>query len=744
MLKKLLFGLTLVSFVGAASAQGLLNKRTSRFNTAKSELKADAKTLDRKVPFDGLHATTARAAVKNIPTGMRRADAAVTSTWFQYEYSINHELSISSNDLLSSYLNQYIGTTNPDSYNMCVRVPARYANAVIDSVCNMFYETATISNCRIWLHNITTVNESGNFPIPVSAEGAEYSMTVNAKDIKGLTEDGYLQMSDFKLNQPFTVGENGCIIGFQFTAPADSLCIVFGGTSVNGGWYHMFNFPSEDDETTSEPGWLNMNSFGNLPIGAHMDVTNCASNNLTANYVVETSLNAGEEGYVGVSVINNAYNAVESLSYILTIDGVAQAEQAMTPEEDEDYDYLVAGGSTGRIFIPCTVDAGEHLVSVEITKVNGNTNEASTKSAEAYVLGLDKPADRVSVIEEATSTSCGYCPRGTVGMEKVKEALGDKVVALSVHGKQSNNFDDPMTCDDYELFLYYFLSDYPTAYINRVEEADPYAGFGQSYEVDSDGNVTKVKFGLDKAVALVNTYYPSEGSIALTAQLSEAEKKITVNTTTTFNVDRESVPYSLVFVLTEDGMTGKDSGTALWTQYNYYSQTFIDYYKKRGYDYSTLFTDSDMDRYKNGSPEYTETYNNVVVGAWGGSTTYEGETYNMCPVIGIPAFEDNADIVSGERMDYSTTLDLSKNTLIQSYRHLKLAVLLLNDNNGAIVNAAQVNLEDPTGIDGAVKDNANSSVVARYSIDGRKLDAPVKGLNIVKMADGRSMKVLVK
>ena len=151
-----------------------------------------------------------------------------------------------------------------------------------------------------------------------------------------------------------------------------------------------------------------------------------------------------------------------------------------------------------------------------------------------------------------------------------------------------------------------------------------------------------------------------------------------------------------------------------------------------------------MDRYKNGSPEYTETYNNVVVGAWGGSTTYEGETYNMCPVIGIPAFEDNADIVSGERMDYSTTLDLSKNTLIQSYRHLKLAVLLLNDNNGAIVNAAQVNLEDPTGIDGAVKDNANSSVVARYSIDGRKLDAPVKGLNIVKMADGRSMKVLVK
>ena len=741
MLKKLLFGLTLVSFVGAASAQGLLNKRTSRFNTAKSELKANAKSLDRSVSVKALRTVEAGNVMKNAPTTMRRA--ASSSTWFQYSFVSNGRVGILDNTTLATAYEDY-GAVGTDSYNMHVVIPARFANAVIDSVCNIFYETEHMTNCRIWIHNIEP-NSADSYPIPLSADSADYSMTVDAKDIKEPIKepDGInLQMSDFKLDKPFTVGENGCLVGFQFTAPADSICVVFGGTSVDGGWYHMFDFPTEDDATKTEPYWINMYGAGNLPIGAHMDVTNCSSNNLAANYVLETSLNAGKEGYVGVNVTNDAYNAVENLNYVMTIDNKAQAEQSLTP--GEDYNYLVAGGRTTTLFVPCTVDAGEHLVSVEITKVNGNTNEASTKSAEACVLGLDKPADRVSVIEEATSTSCGYCPRGTVGMEKVKEALGDKVVALSVHGKQSNNYDDPMTCDDYELFLYYFLSDYPTAYINRVEEADPYAGFGQSYEVDSDDNVTKVKFGLDKAVDLVNTYYPSEGSIALTAQLSEAEKKITVKTTTTFNVDRESVPYSLVFVLTEDGMTGKDSGTALWTQYNYYSQTFIDYYKKRGYDYSTLFTDSDMDRYKNGSPEYTETYNNVVVGAWGGSTTYEGQSYSMCPLIGIPAFENSVDIVSGEGMDYSTTLDLSTKTLIQSYRHLKLAVLLLNDNNGAIVNAAQVNLEDPTGIDGAVKDNANSSVVARYSIDGRKLDAPVKGLNIVKMADGRSMKVLVK
>ncbi len=738
MLKKLLFGLTLASFVGAASAQGLLNKRTSRFNTVKSELKANAKTLDRKVSFDGLHAAAATAAVKNVPTGMRRA--ASSSTWFQYSFTSNRRVSISSNTGLAKAF-EYYGAVGTDSYNMHVVIPKRFANAVIDSVCNVFYETKHMTNCRIWIHNIE-LNSENQYPIPLSAEYADYSMTVDTSDIKGV-EGNYLQMSEFKLDTPFTVGENGCLVGFQFTAPADSACVVFGGTSVNGGWYHMLNFTSEDDSTTTEPEWVNMYGAGNLPIGAHMDVTNCPTNNLDVNYVVEASLNAGKEGYVGVNVTNNAYSAVKSLNYVMTIDNAAQAEQPLTP--GEDYDYLVAGGRTTTLFVPCTVDAGEHLVSVEITKVNDEKNEATTKSAGGYVLGLDNPASRVSVVEEATSTSCGYCPSGIVGMEKVKEALGDKVVALSIHGKQSNSYDDPMTCEDYDLFLSEYVADYPTAYINRAEEADPYAGFGTNLETDSAGNVTKVKFGLDQAVNMVDMYYPSEGSVALTAQLSEAEKKITVNTTTTFNIDRGTVPYSLVFVLTEDGMTGTDNGKTLWTQHNYYSQAFIDamaYYY--GEDWSTLFTDTDMDRYKNGSYEYTETYNNVVVGAWGGTITYDGQTYDACPLIGIPAFESSSDIVAGEGMTYNTTLDLSDKTLIQSFRHLNLAVLLLNNNNGMIVNAAQVKLVDPTGIDGAVKDNANSSVVARYSIDGRKLDAPVKGLNIVKTADGRSLKVLVK
>ena len=50
---------------------------------------------------------------------------------------------------------------------------------------------------------------------------------------------------------------------------------------------------------------------------------------------------------------------------------------------------------------------------------------------------------------------------------------------------------------------------------------------------------------------------------------------------------------------------------------------------------------------------------------------------------------------------------------------------------------------DATGID-SVTTNSDAKEVSRYSVDGQKLDAPVKGLNIVKYSDGSIKKVIVK
>ena len=48
-----------------------------------------------------------------------------------------------------------------------------------------------------------------------------------------------------------------------------------------------------------------------------------------------------------------------------------------------------------------------------------------------------------------------------------------------------------------------------------------------------------------------------------------------------------------------------------------------------------------------------------------------------------------------------------------------------------------------SGINGVVN-GKQLTEVARYTIDGVKLTAPQQGLNIVKMSDGSTIKVMVK
>ena len=49
-----------------------------------------------------------------------------------------------------------------------------------------------------------------------------------------------------------------------------------------------------------------------------------------------------------------------------------------------------------------------------------------------------------------------------------------------------------------------------------------------------------------------------------------------------------------------------------------------------------------------------------------------------------------------------------------------------------------------TGIDNLPTVDADKREVARYTVDGRRINAPVKGINIVKYADGTTRKVVVK
>ena len=197
---------------------------------------------------------------------------------------------------------------------------------------------------------------------------------------------------------------------------------------------------------------------------------------------------------------------------------------------------------------------------------------------------------------------------------------------------------------------------------------------------------------------------------------------INVDLTTTFNYDRfGSFPYGVAFVLSENGMTGKG---ATWKQTNYYS-------KLLGAQGASDYNNPDMSAWFKGGSYVSTTYDNVVVQAWN--------------PLGNAAIVDKSktDIVKGEAIPFSATLKVNSD-LIQNYDNLTLSALLVNLKSYAVVNAAKVVLgKCAAGIED-VNSEANNNVVSRYNVNGMRINGAQKGLNIVKLANGKVVKMAVK
>jgi len=59
-------------------------------------------------------------------------------------------------------------------------------------------------------------------------------------------------------------------------------------------------------------------------------------------------------------------------------------------------------------------------------------------------------------------------------------------------------------------------------------------------------------------------------------------------------------------------------------------------------------------------------------------------------------------------------------------------------------NSCKLGESTATGIDNAITETENVTEIARYTLDGVKISAPVKGVNIVKYSNGKTVKVVVE
>lgn len=756
-MKKLLIGLFAVLCAGGASAQqldvnGQVNNTSPRV-VAKSGVLANVLGLDTKTQqtkkadskfkthYIWANANQMQQQVRqNMPmmsangnfAKIAKAEKAAPESLIWWGYDQSEQVASFGNDLLDQILkaNVFGGQNN---YNVACVIPSNFAKAKIDSVAFLINTSATYDNLTIWVAPYAILQtDSGNFyNPPMTADDATVKYTIPAAEVKATIDaavkDKYsLTFIEAKLPKSFTIPAEGAYVGYSFDGKSSDRGIVawYNGGS-EGGLLYQYQYQGKTvwDSFTQL-------GIGDLTTMIGMDASDCDANDAAVQAGSESTTLINTAQQYPFYITNNSAKPINQITYTITIDGEEGEVKTL------DLNSPIQSMATASL--PLTTkfeDEGVHTIELKVSKVNGNDNINKQSSASYSIIALEKSADRVSVVEEQTGTWCGWCPRGHVALDLLNKQLGDKVVTLAGHFTNSQSQVDPMNIlgdnitsqaeayADYGWVAMNLSSmlgggGFPGAMFDRVLAADPYVA----------ANTTKGKngtyeFGATALVKALQEQIPSEADFSMTASwANDQNTDIKVDLTTTFNYDRfGSFPYGVAFVLSENGMTGKG---VTWKQLNYFS-------KLAGVNGASDFNNPDMAAWFKGGSYVSTTYDNVVVQAWN-------------PLGNAPIVDKSVtDIVKGEAIPFSTTLKVNSD-LIQNKDNLTISALLVNLNSYAVVNAAKVVLgKSAAGIED-VNSEANNNVVSRYNVNGMRINGAQKGLNIVKLANGKVVKMAVK
>ena len=602
----------------------------------------------------------------------------------------------------------YVGA-GANHYDCAIFVPGKFAGNSIDVIGFYLVDKSALTNVKCWI--------AKDLPSNLTTD------CMYAADVTSLSDLMTSGLPCLVKTSGVKVPEGGCYVGYSFdvsdlTAEYGQYPIAFdGGTDKEGGAY--LKFTGED--------WSDMygQGFGNLLTMVQMSgdnfVGDAASFSKTSFNRVIGAVNGTAK--VKATVMGEGVNPVTSLSYTVKdlSTGAVSSEQTVSADGIAFYE-------TGSVVFEIPVGSEYSLSDKEITitKVNGEANAATDNvSMTGPVLVVTREVPRNIVEEEFTATGCPYCTRGYAGMDALHDKYPDRFIGIAVHGDV--NYSDPMRITDYNTVMS-GIGGFPTALLNRINEVDPYFG-------SSSGTLLGIVNDVESYMG------PAEAEVVVSPVWNENQTVIEVNTNVTFLYNGDTAPYALGYVLLADGLTGTSYN---WWQYNaYYGATgfatepYLNAWTTRGTIVEGMFQDY---------------YGNSIDACMVQDMVYDHIAIKATSVSKGVSGSIKAPIVADQVQTHTTTFNLSNgvksktgDNLLQDKSKLKVVALLFNTKTGEIVNAAQSEIAPygSTGIENVSNSADNVKEVARYSIDGTQLNAPAKGINIVKMSDGTTRKVLV-
>lgn len=290
---------------------------------------------------------------------------------------------------------------------------------------------------------------------------------------------------------------------------------------------------------------------------------------------------------------------------------------------------LPNGVDTLAFFVPTTAP-GSHTVELSVVLVNGEADAWRADNVATCTVRVADPRFRRKVVcEEFTGTWCGWCPRGMVGLEMMKEKYPGRFLPISIHG----GGNDPLEIDSLLPYSYHeFIQAQPgapTCEVDRRLSGDPFDQIQMLFD-------TECRAAAGYAVELQAHFNADSTAIGVDARfVAEAD------------VVRPDL--RMAFVLTEDSVTG-------YKQANYYAGG----------------RNGEMAGWENKTDPTTDfAYMDLARGIFGG--------FRGVPCTGAES------LAAGEEQTFSYAFDLPET--LADVRRLRVTALLLDAQTNYVLNA---------------------------------------------------------
>lgn len=346
--------------------------------------------------------------------------------------------------------------------------------------------------------------------------------------------------------------------------------------------------------------WAQMNAvkYGSVAMQLICTAQDLSGTRVSPDGYVSNTVTIGETYQPMLSVNCTSEDPITSIDYTLTL-GDKQVKKTHT------FNPAIPAGFNQRYDFQSEMTAPKTAAAYNLTftidRVNGKAVSIPS-SAQYKQLVVTRKAHRMTLVEEFTGTECGWCPRGWVGMEKVKKEIPEDACVIALHQYSAS---DPMYGDYYHTPS--FIGGAPAAVVDRAPRScDPY--FGEKVNGKDEGIIN--------TVMRHESLLPEVEIQDLTANYTdESCTQILATATTEFLTDLDGS--QIIFVLTADGLTGT---TSAWKQTNFYGS--IDASE------AGATAESDPELYKllrgqeMGQTYLALTYNDVMIGSsWPAPTT---------------------------------------------------------------------------------------------------------------------------